>query len=75
MFRFQVDGVSYLVYLLTGIFAASNLFSTVIKAIVDTCLFFISFRIQKNWVFKRESARTPIGGLYMQRKLKMDKDS
>ncbi len=41
-----------LVSLLTYLFTAKTFGQTVLKAIVDTALFFISFRIQKNWVFK-----------------------
>ncbi len=63
------------VYLLSNILMASSLLSTVVKAVVDTCLFFVSFRIQKNWVFKKESSQVSMGGLLMKRNLKMDKDS
>lgn len=42
-----------IVYLISHQIMASSIVSTVIKAITDTCLFFISFRIQKNWVFKK----------------------
>lgn len=31
-----------------------SIITTIIKAITDTTLFFLSFRIQRNWVFKRE---------------------
>lgn len=41
-----------LVTLLTYLFTAKTFGQTVLKAIVDTALFFISFRIQKEWVFK-----------------------
>lgn len=40
-----------LVALLSACFAAGSFLKTVLKAIVDTVLFFISFRIQKEWVF------------------------
>ena len=43
-----------LVALLTVLFHAdSDWVKTLIKAVVDTCLFFISFKIQRNWVFKK----------------------
>lgn len=41
-----------LVALFSSCFAAGSFLKTVLKAIVDTLLFFISFRIQKEWVFK-----------------------
>lgn len=41
-----------LVSLLTYLFTAKTFGQTVLKAIVDTALFFISYRIQKNWVFR-----------------------
>lgn len=41
-----------LVSLLTYLFTAKTFGQTVLKAVVDTTLFFISYRIQKNWVFK-----------------------
>ena len=41
-----------LVTLLTYLFTAETFGQTVLKAIVDTILFFISFHIQKEWVFK-----------------------
>lgn len=43
-----------LVYLFSTVifkFTESSLFDTLIKVVVDTVLFFISFRIQQNWVF------------------------
>lgn len=40
------------VSLLTYLFTAAVWGQTVLKAIVDTALFFISYRIQKNWVFR-----------------------
>lgn len=46
-----------IVSLLSTAFFAGSFISTVIKAITDTCLFFISFRIQKNWVFKKQQER------------------
>lgn len=41
-----------LVSLLTYLFTAGTFGQTVLKAIVDTTLFFLSYRIQKNWVFR-----------------------
>ncbi len=41
-----------LVSLLTYLFTAETFGQTVLKAVVDTTLFFLSYRIQKNWVFK-----------------------
>lgn len=41
-----------LVSLLTYLFTAETFGQTVLKAIVDTTLFFASYRIQKNWVFR-----------------------
>ena len=43
-----------LVSLLSYLFTAETFGQTVIKAIVDTTLFFISYRIQKCWVFRAE---------------------
>lgn len=46
--------VSYgLVYAVSGLFGLGNAMTTVAKALIDTLLFFISFRIQRAWVFKR----------------------
>lgn len=33
----------------------SSMLTTILKAITDTALFFVSFRIQRNWVFKRKN--------------------
>lgn len=51
-----------LLYLFTGLFrllgitAVLGPFSTtLLKAVIDTLLFFISFRIQQQWVFKKQS--------------------
>lgn len=41
-----------LVSILTYLFTAETFGQTILKAIVDTALFFISYRIQKNWVFQ-----------------------
>lgn len=43
-----------LVSILTNLFTAETFGQTLLKAIVDTVLFFISFRIQKEWVFKKK---------------------
>ena len=40
------------VSLLTYLFTADTFGQTILKAIVDTALFFISYRIQRNWVFR-----------------------
>lgn len=40
----------------TMLVGSGSLITTVMKAITDTTLFFISFRIQRNWVFKKTSA-------------------
>lgn len=42
-----------LVSLFSAMVTAGSFASTLIKACTDTCLFFISFRIQKNWVFRK----------------------
>ncbi len=42
-----------LVAVLSSLFAAGKLGKTVIKLMVDTCLFFVSFGIQREWVFKK----------------------
>jgi len=41
-----------LVSLLSYLFTANTFGQTLLKAVVDTTLFFISYRIQKNWVFQ-----------------------
>lgn len=38
----------------SALFAAGKIGKTVIKLIVDTCLFFVSFGIQREWVFKKK---------------------
>lgn len=53
--------------------AASSLISTVVKAATDTCLFFISFRIQKNWVFIKQTQRTDAEVLSFRHKIPMKK--
>ncbi|MBP3754836.1 MAG: bifunctional glycosyltransferase family 2/GtrA family protein [Lachnospiraceae bacterium] len=48
-----------LVALFTILFKAdSDWVKTLIKIIVDTCLFFLSFKIQRNWVFKTEKGNS-----------------
>jgi glycosyltransferase involved in cell wall biosynthesis len=42
-----------LVYLTSDILNLGNGFTTVSKGVIDTLLFFVSFRIQKAWVFKK----------------------
>lgn len=51
-----------IVFAFSRLLGAESLLSTVIKAITDTCLFFISFRIQKNWVFKRSAIKEKLNG-------------
>ncbi len=41
-----------LVYLISNLFGEGSVLRTFCKAVVDTALFFISFRVQKTWVFK-----------------------
>ena len=44
-----------LVALLTTVLRVnSDWLKTLLKAVVDTCLFFVSFKIQRNWVFKNK---------------------
>lgn len=45
-----------LVSLLSSLFSSGSFLKTVLKAAVDTLLFFLSFRIQKEWVFRRDKA-------------------
>lgn len=48
-------GISYgLVFLLSDVFNASKGITSVIKLIVDVCLFIISFQIQRKWVFSNK---------------------
>lgn len=62
-----------IVALISNWLVASSLISTVIKAVTDTCLFFISFRIQKNWVFKKETRASDAEVLCFRHKLPMKK--
>lgn len=39
----------------TMLVGRGSLMTTIMKAIIDTTLFFLSFRIQRNWVFKKAS--------------------
>lgn len=50
----QMGASAALVAGLSAPFATGKLGKTVIKLIVDTCLFFISFGIQREWVFKKK---------------------
>lgn len=43
-----------LVTLFSSLFTAGSFLKTLLKAIVDSLLFFISFRIQKEWVFRKD---------------------
>ena len=48
-------GVSYgLVDLLSYVSHASKIITSVIKLLVDICLFIISFQIQRRWVFNKK---------------------
>lgn len=47
-----------LVTLLSSFLTAGSFLKTLIKAIVDGLLFFISFRIQKEWVFGKKESNT-----------------
>lgn len=69
----QMSVSAFIVYSLSQLFMASSLLSTVLKAITDTCLFFISFRIQKNWVFRKESEDTFRSELALGGRLNMKK--
>lgn len=40
--------------LVQALYSITHIYETVIKVVVDTILFFISFRIQQNWVFKKK---------------------
>lgn len=53
----QMSVSALLVYAISHSLAASTALSTVIKAVIDTCLFFISFRIQRNWVFRKKQIK------------------
>lgn len=46
-----------IVFLLSSTLHATSMLSTLLKAITDTCLFFISFRIQKDWVFRKQQVK------------------
>ena len=51
-------GVSYgFVFLLSSVFNASKVITSVIKLIVDICLFIISFQIQRKWVFSNKKEK------------------
>lgn len=59
---------AFSVSIISGIFKASDLLSTVIKAIIDTILFFVSYRIQQSWVFANKKSQKP--RVKVKRKLK-----
>lgn len=48
---------AFSVSIVSEIFMASDLLSTVIKAIIDTILFFVSYRIQQSWVFANKKTQ------------------
>lgn len=51
-------GISYgMVFLLSYIFRSSKILTSVIKLVVDICLFLISFQIQRRWVFKTKKEK------------------
>lgn len=41
------------VYLISKLLKAQKLYNTLIKVVIDTILYFISFQIQREWVFKK----------------------
>ena len=49
----QFFASAILVSLISSIFASGSLGKTILKGIVDVALFFLSYQIQKRWVFKR----------------------
>lgn len=49
----QMAASALLVAVLSGLFVTGKVAKTVIKLIVDTGLFFVSFGIQREWVFKK----------------------
>jgi glycosyltransferase involved in cell wall biosynthesis len=49
----QLSVSATLVYLISHVFGEGSILRTLCKVVVDTALFFISFRVQKAWVFKR----------------------
>ncbi len=53
----QFAASSGLVSLFSSAFTAGNLLKTLIKAVVDITLFFISYRIQREWVFKKQETQ------------------
>ena len=51
----QIAASACLVFLAEGVFTiTSPALSTLVKILVDTMLFFISFRVQHRWVFRRD---------------------
>ena len=51
-------GLLYLFSTIVFRLSDGSLFDTLIKVVVDTFLFFLSFRIQQNWVFVRKNKKT-----------------
>lgn len=50
--------LSYLlVYILSDIMRVENIFSSLIKMVVDICLFIISFQFQRRWVFVNSKSK------------------
>ena len=49
----QMIASAILVSSISSVIAGGNLLKTIIKLVVDTCLFFVSFGIQREWVFKK----------------------
>ena len=50
----QMIASATLVAFLSSLVAVGNIGRTIIKLVVDTCLFFVSFGIQREWVFKKK---------------------
>lgn len=51
----QMGASAGLVYLFSSIFNAGDWLTSLIKIIVDTCLFVLSYQIQRKWVFACDS--------------------
>lgn len=49
----QLSVSATLVYLISRAFGEGSILRTLCKALVDTALFFVSFRVQQAWVFKK----------------------
>ncbi|MCQ2538325.1 MAG: bifunctional glycosyltransferase family 2/GtrA family protein [Lachnospiraceae bacterium] len=50
----QLTVSASLVSILSVLFSAGSLLRTICKCIVDFCLFFVTFRVQRAWVFKEK---------------------